>query len=637
MTPSPEARTGEPLIGVEDIPPPQWALDRAPAQARGRRSLKPFVSAIVIVARLAWAASPVLVTTAFGLQALSGVVTAFGLLATADVFTSLLEQGPTPQRVIDSLPAIALFALALAVRSVLDTATAVAEAALGPRVSRAADDEVTAAVIGVDLLAFEDADFRELARQGGQNGVRSIGVAVREITGLTAALISMLSALLTVGILSPWLVPVLLLAAIADGVASAWVARLRYAHFLGAVTREIRRSVIAEAATDREFALERHALTLQEPLLAEYRRVSVQLMREEIRLEHRAARVLFVGRAVAGTGTAVAYVLLGALIYLGAMELALAGTAVLAMRTSSGALATTMRGVNAVYENSFYIGLYKRLLTDAVLLTSVPAPDDTAGPPQEIRLDGVCFTYPEGERASLSDVTMTVRRGQTIALVGQNGSGKSTLGKLLVGLYPPTLGTVSWDGRDLADLDSRSVHEQIAVVAQSPAAWPMSARHNVQVGRLDRHDPGDEGWASALDRSGARQVIASLRHGASTMLSKQFAQGQDLSLGQWQRLAIARALYRQAPVLLMDEPTSALDPHAETRVFEELRRAESRTGRISVVVTHRLANARFADEIYVLDQGRIVQRGSHDELVAQEGLYRSMYETQSAAFLPITT
>ena len=596
-------------------------------------------TAIGVVMRLAWSTSPGLSTLAGVVHLVSGFVTVFGLLATAQVFTALLQQGPTPGRVIDSLPGIALLVASYAVRSLLDTAIAAAEAALRPRVSRAADDRVTEAVIGVELLAFEDADFRELVRQGGRNGLRSIGATLGEITRLVAAIVSMLAALVTVCLLNAWLAPVLLLAALAQGWATGRVARLRYRNFLDTVPRLIRKAVIEEAATHRRLALERHALTLQDRLLADYRRTALSLMRDEIRLEHRSNWVRFTGRAAAGVGTALAYLVLGFLLYTGTMELALAGTAVLAMRTASGALSTTMRAVSAMYEYSFYIDFYNQLLSDAARRTPAVSAVTVTGNPQEILVDRVSFTYPGQDRPALQDVTLTLHRGEVIALVGENGSGKTTLGKILTGLYPPSRGTVYWDGIDLATADPNSVHAQIAVVAQHPAEWPMTARRNIISGRLDRQDPARAAWHHALHQSGADEVLASLPQGADTVLSRHFADGQDLSGGQWQRLGIARALYRDAAVLLVDEPTSALDAKAESQVFNGLRSASStgtgKASRTTIVVTHRLANARTADRIVVLGQGRIVEQGTHDELIARAGLYRELYEIQANSYQPV--
>ncbi len=624
-----------PLIGVENLKMPEWArVDERVADAGFGQAVRALPAAIAVVLRLAWRTSPRLTLLAGFVHVVSGCVTAFGLLATANVFTALLEQGPTPARVLQSLPAIAVVMGSYAARALLDAAVAAVEGALRPRVTAAADDAVTAAVVRVGLIAFEDADFRELARQGARFGVRSIETSLRRVADLTSSAISLAAAMLTAGLLNPWLAPVLLLAAAADGFAAARIAKLNYRHFIDTVGRNIRKSVVEEVATWRSMALERHALTLQEPLLGEYRRISRSLTREEVRLAHRSNLVRTTGRAAAGFGTALAYLVLGWLLYSGGMELALAGTAVLAMRTASTALSDTMRAVNSLYEDSFYIGFYNQLLVESVKRQPPPTALSAPADPAEIRLENVTFTYPGRETPALRDISLTIRRGEVVALVGENGSGKTTLGKLLTGLYPPNEGVVRWDDVDLAHADPASVHANIAVIAQEPAEWPMTAANNITVGRLGRADPDSRAWREAVDYSGADEVIESLPAKENTVLSKKFDEGHDLSGGQWQRMGIARGIYRDASILVADEPTAALDARAEARVFAGLQHAStSHDGRrTTVLVTHRLANIRSADRILVLEKGRLIEQGTHEELIGAGGVYHELYEIQARAY-----
>lgn len=627
------------LIGVEDIPLPKWAAaDAAVANATLRQAVRSLPEAIRIVLRLAWQESPRLTLLAGLVHLLSGCVTAAGLLATADVFFALLADRPTPDRIAASLPAIAIVVVSYATRALLDTAVAAVEASLRPRVVRAADDAITAAVVGVDLLAHEDAEFRELARQGARRGVESMDTSLRQIADLISAGIAVLAAMVTTGFLNPWLPPMLLLAAIADGIAAVRIARLNYQHFIATLTRHFRHDAIEEAATRRELALERHALCLQDRLLSEFRAVVNSLMRCDIRLAHRSNMVRLAGRAAAGIGSGLAYVVLGTLLYVGQLELALAGTAVLAMRAAGSALGEAMRAVTYLYEDSFRLGYYTQLLEQAAerqgRRDGVTAPDD----PAEIRLTDVSFTYPGQPEPALADINLTLRRGEVVALVGENGSGKSTLGKLITGLYPPTTGTVHWDNVDLAATDLRTVHDQIAIIAQNPAEWPMTARHNVIVGRLNRHDPDRAGWTHAINASGADEVIDGLPQGENTLLSRHFEGGRDLSGGQWQRLGVARGIFRAAHVLVADEPTAALDAKAEARVFDSLQSASltttgDLTRRTTVLVTHRLANVAHADRIIVLERGRIVECGTHAELLNTGGAYATLYDLQSRRYI----
>ncbi|MEV0680014.1 ABC transporter ATP-binding protein [Actinosynnema sp. NPDC050436] len=617
------------LIGVEGIATPKWARrgQRAASVSLGT-ALRSLPAAARVVLRLAWRTSPRLTLLAGAVHVLSGCVTAFGLLATADVFSALLRDGPTPDRVAASLPALAVVVGSYAARALLDAAVTAVESSLRPRVTRAANDEVTAVLVRAELLAFEDADFRELARQGGRQGVRGLESSLRYLAALMSSAITMVAAVVTVGVLNPWLAPALLLAASANAWAAARMSKLRYDHFIDSVTRNLRKSVVEEVATHREFALERHALTLQERLLAEHRRIADSLVDDEVRMAHRTNLVRLTGRALAGLGTGVAYGVLVLLLHTGGMELALAGTALLAMRTGFSSLSATTGAVNSLYEDSFYIDFYRKLLDEGAQRaqgsSSVLPPED----PELITLTDVTFTYPGKETPALDGITLSVRRGEVIALVGENGSGKTTLGKVLTGLYPVGAGTVRWDGVDLAEADKTAVHSAIAVIAQDPAQWPMTARRNVTVGRLERDD--EQAWQDAVTKSGADEVLESLPAGADTVLSRRFNDGQDLSGGQWQRMGIARGMYRDAAVLIADEPTAALDAKAEARVFEGLRQATAR--RTTILVTHRLANIRNADRIVLLDRGRIVEQGTHDELMSLRGHYFELFELQASAY-----
>ncbi|HEY3606500.1 MAG TPA: ABC transporter ATP-binding protein [Pseudonocardiaceae bacterium] len=628
-----------PLIGVENLEPPKWAsVDAQVAAASVWRTVRSLPATVGVVVGLAWRTSRVLTVLAGVVHFASGCATAFGLFATANVFTSLLTVGPTPHRVIAALPAIGLVVVSYAVRALLDGAVSAVEGTLRPHVRRAAQDSVNEAVAGVELIAWEDSDFRELARQGGRHGVQAIDTGVRYIAEIASSLISLTAAMATAGFLNPWLAPVLLLAALANAWAAMRAAKQGYASFLSLVARQLRLDVIENVMVARDVAVERHALVLQGTLLSEHRRIAADITAESVRLAYRQNTTRMIGRALAGTGAAAAYLVLGVLLFTRAMPLPLGGTAVVAMRQASSALSNTMRAINSLYEESFYIGFYQQLLIQARQRrrthTGISAPTN----PDTIQVESVSFTYPGQDSPTLRDIDLTVRRGEVIALVGQNGSGKTTLAKLLVGLYTPTAGTVRWNDVDLADVDADTVHAQVAIIAQEPARWPMTAAHNIRIGRLRHDDTVEDRWRVALRDSGADEVLATLPHGQDTILSKQFTNGSDLSGGQWQRMGVARGIYRDAAVLVADEPTAALDAKAEARVFDGLHHASRTTNggdrptRTTILITHRLANIRHADRIIVLDRGRIVEHGAHDDLITAGGIYRELFDIQASAY-----
>jgi ATP-binding cassette, subfamily B, bacterial len=631
-----------PLIGIDGVAPPKWAAaDRKAAAASWWQTVRSVPAAVATVVGLAWRVSTGWTIVAGAVQLLAGCVTAFGLLATANVLSELLAQGPTPQRVVASLPAIALVVASYAVKALLDSVVSLVQGVLTPRVEQAARDRMHEAVLGVPAAAFDDSDFQELVRQGGQQGVRAIRRSVQAVADLLASLVSLAAAMVTVAVLSPWLLPALAIAAVADAWAAMRAAKLGYESFLKMIARDRQSWVVGDLITEREAAVEIRAFTTQPVLLREHRRIAEQLTAEAIRVERRQTMVQLSGRTIAGLGTGLAYIVLGWLLYAQEMPLALAGAAVVAMRTASNALNNTVYGVNRLYEDSFYIDLYQTLLDDAQArhrpLTNHAAPTN----PAVIRLENVSYTYPGQDTPAVRGVSLTLRRGEVLALVGENGSGKSTLGRLITGLYQPDEGRVLWDGVDLAAADAHTVHSQISVITQEPLRWPITAADNVRIGRLDRDARDGTLWRLSARTSGADEVIDTLPRKENTILSCLFEEGRDLSGGQWQRLSVARGSYRDAAVLVADEPTAALDARAEARVFGALHAASGagdgeRASRTTVLVTHRLANVRSADRIVVLDRGRIIEEGTHDELMALGGTYAELYSLQASAYHPVT-
>ncbi len=253
-----------------------------------------------------------------------------------------------------------------------------------------------------------------------------------------------------------------------------------------------------------------------------------------------------------------------------------------------------------------------------------------------IRLDHVSFNYPGTDALVLDDINLDIAAGTTLAVVGENGVGKTSLVKLLCGFYQPTSGRIMVDGHDLADLDLQSWREHISVCFQDFARLETLARETVGVGWLQHID--DHGVVStAIDQGDASAVVASLPLGIDTPLGRTYWDGHELSGGQWQRFALARMMMRPQPVLLiLDEPTSALDAPAEHALFERYtsasRTASTTTGCITLLISHRFSTVRMADEIVVVDQGRIVERGTHQELVALGGTYAQMYDIQAKAY-----
>jgi ATP-binding cassette subfamily B protein len=253
-----------------------------------------------------------------------------------------------------------------------------------------------------------------------------------------------------------------------------------------------------------------------------------------------------------------------------------------------------------------------------------------------ITFHGVGFRYPASEVDVLSDVNLTLPAGSTVAIVGDNGAGKTTLVKLLCRFYEPTAGTITVDGIVLGDLDPAAWRLRTAAAFQDFATFHFTAQESVGVGDLGRITDADA-VMTALQRAQATDVLDSLPSGLGTQLGRQFDDGMELSVGQWQKLALSRALMRDEPLLLLlDEPTASLDAQTEHALFERYsqgaRRAASDTGAITVLVSHRFSTVRMADTIIVVDGGRVAEMGSHEQLMAAGGTYAELYEIQARAY-----
>jgi ATP-binding cassette subfamily B protein len=244
---------------------------------------------------------------------------------------------------------------------------------------------------------------------------------------------------------------------------------------------------------------------------------------------------------------------------------------------------------------------------------------------QGVVVDGVDFTYPGCEQEVLHEIDMRIEPGQVVALVGANGSGKTSLIKLLTRLYDPSRGRIMVDGHDIREFDLEAYRRLFSVIFQDFARYADTARQNIRFGDIQAQ-PHDPGVQRAAGLAGADAFIRALPSGYDTVLSRMFQGGQEISVGQWQKIALARAFMSGSRVIILDEPTSALDPNSEFELFENFK--ERIGDRAALVISHRLSTIRMADYIYVLNEGKIVEQGRHDQLMALEGIYHEAFSKQ---------
>ncbi|GLZ14576.1 multidrug ABC transporter permease [Actinomadura sp. NBRC 104425] len=602
---------------------------------------------IAQVMALAWRANKRDLIVTVVLNVVAGLFTAFGLLATTGVLTALFAAGPTPDRVRSAAPALLLVGGAVTLRGAFAVAAQWAQARLRPQVEQIVELRLYEVTTGIDLTAFDDADFQDHLHRARLRGVDSAPSMVDNAVDLFTAAVGVAAAAGALGVLHPVLLPLLLLTALPEGWAAVRAARQGYLTQLSLVEARRRSWIITELMTERVHAAEVRSFNLRGFLLRRYGVLADHIRAVLLSLARRQTMTRVWGDMLKGLTTALMYTALGVLLWQGVMPLAVAGTAVLAIRTGQNSLINLVYALNRCYEDGLYFGDYvsfcqvagARLPTGTAAEADAPgASNGTSGTVatlrafREIRAEAVTFTYPGGDTPSLREVSVRLRRGEIVALVGENGSGKTTLAKILAGLYTPQGGEVRWDGVRVSDVDPDDLRRAIAVVAQDHTHWPMTAADNIALGDDPDSGPVRRAVEEAAAESGADEVIAKLPHGLATLLDKRFVDGCELSGGQWQRLAAARGFYRDAPLLICDEPTAALDARAEHRLFEQIRHHAAARGRTVLLITHRLASVRHADRIYVLDGGRVIEEGDHEHLMSLGGLYAELYELQASAY-----
>ncbi len=357
-----------------------------------------------------------------------------------------------------------------------------------------------------------------------------------------------------------------------------------------------------------------------------YRRLYDHKIAELRRVSRRSAAYSILSGLALG-GVVVSLLLLVVWLTLsGTVTLAEAGIAVAGVGVIGARLAGAGFAVSALSEGALFLEDYLEFLK----VQPVPALSDENGPVAaftRMEAENLVFTYPTGAEPTIKGVSLTLQAGEVVALVGENGSGKTTLAKLLACLYTPQEGAVHWDGKVV---DKQTVRGQIAVIFQDFLRYHVTARENIGLGRWETMDD-EAAIERAAMQAGCHNLLAQLEKGYDTWLGPEFEGGTDLSIGQWQRIALARAFFRDAPFIILDEPTAALDARAEHELFRLI--GTLLAGRTVLLISHRFSSVRSADRIYVMHEGKIVETGTHHELMALGGRYAELFTLQAAAYL----
>ncbi len=396
--------------------------------------------------------------------------------------------------------------------------------------------------------------------------------------------------------------------------------------------------LISDLLVSNEAAAEIRVHGIGAFLLQHFRLMAEDSEQEQARLARLAARTGLIAACCTGLAMLITFGSLGWLLWTGVMALSVGGTAVIAIRTGSNALDNLVRQVNFMYEEALFVGDLDRISAEATE-RAIPA----GGAPlpeciESVRFKNVTFTYPGDDQPALRGLDLTIPAGKIVALVGRNGCGKTTTSKLLAGLYLPDDGHVLLGGVSTAEADRHALFSRVALVSQDYYRWPFTARANITIGRPEA--PITDDWLDdAVQYADAHPIIDDMPRGLDTLLARGYKGGHNLSGGQWQKLAIARARYRAGDILVVDEPTTSLDAESEQDVFNKIRDLAA-TGQTIVLITHRLHSVRHADLIYYLDDRQVTEYGSFADLmdpdVTPAGRFRASYDLQRRQFQPDT-
>jgi ATP-binding cassette subfamily B protein len=497
---------------------------------------------------------------------------------------------------------------------------------LSEQVARHTMDEVLDVATEVELEAYEGAEFHDqLQRARLAAGTQSSAVVFGLVTIITTLVVTVGVVVVLVTV-APVLVPIAVVGYLPIALVNVRNNRARYELEVEQTELLRNRSYLEFVMTDRVEAKEVRAYEAAPTLRrwhAELWDTRMAQLRSLVR--HRLTLTTigsFVTTAVLIATLSIALILAGR----GSITIGDAAVAIVGLQQLSSRLQAAGTAFGGVHEGLTFLRDFESFRAALPVIrerrpTAVPP-----APPTVLSVTDVGYRYPGATEDAVRSVSFELRRGQVMAVVGANGSGKTTLAKVVCDLLPPTRGSIRWDGVDLAACDPSLVRAQIAPVFQDFARYMVTIRRVIGLGDTSRLD--DEGaiWTAAR-QVGMADVIESLPRQLDTRLGKAFADGTDLSIGQWQRLAIARALFRDAPVVLLDEPSASLDPRAEADLFDLLHALCD--DRIVIFISHRFATVRSADVVLVLDQGEVVEMGSHDELMAAAGLYHDLFNLQA--------
>jgi ATP-binding cassette subfamily B protein len=482
----------------------------------------------------------------------------------------------------------------------------------------------------LDLSHFENAQFYDKLENARREAGFRPGQMVNQLFGLLRSAVTLVSVIGVLASLSWWLVLLVVAVSIPSLIYQTKYSGQFFALLTGRAPAQRQLNYLGYLLTTDSPVKELRIFGLHRNLLERYRTIFARFYRENRSLTIKRSVSQFALGALATVVTGITYVYVVLRVIAGAITVGGLTLYYQAFQQSQSQVSNILSGIGSLYENSLFLSNLFSFLAFAPEMPVRPDPLPVPDPIREgIALEHVSFKYPGTERWVLRDVSFTIRPGETMALVGANGAGKTTLVKLLSRLYDPTEGRITVDGVDLKDLDPQAWRAHVGVIFQDYVKYQLTARENVGFGRIEALD--DEGRIErAAIEAGAGEVIESLPQGYDTPLGRWFQDGQELSIGQWQKVALARAFMRDADLLILDEPTASLDVRSEYEVFRAF--DELTEGKMAVLISHRFSTVRMANRIVVIEDGTVIEDGSHDELLLKGGRYAELFDLQAASY-----
>ncbi len=598
------------------------------------RNLWPFLAMV-------WATSPSLTSTTILLRlirALLPVATLYiGKLIIDDVvmLVQLPDKPATLQQWLDSghlnklgLLLAAEFTVAV-LADILGRIVTFLDGLLAERVSTSSSVRLMEHAATLDLEDFEDAEFQDqLERARRQTSGRM--TLMSQLFSQAQDLVTVASLAAGLIVFAPWLIVLLLVALVPAFLGEAHFNAQSYSLDFGRTPERRELDYVRQTAASVETAKEVKIFGLNDFLIDRYRRLAASFYDANRRLALRRAGWGGLFTTIGTIGYYFAYAYIAWRTLTGEFSVGdltfLAGS----FRRLRTLLESLLSGFSSVAGQALYLD---DLFSFFAVRPEIHSPADPLPFPRPIRdgfvFEDVGFIYPGAERWAVRHLSFTLKAGEVVALVGENGAGKTTLVKLLTRLYDPDEGRILLDGRDLRDYGLDELRGSMGVIFQDFVRYNLPAGDNIAVGRIAAR-ADHERIARAANRSQADEVIARLAGGYDQMIGKRFKNGVELSGGEWQKIAIARAYMREAEVLILDEPTAALDARAEYEVFRRFK--ELSAGKTAVLISHRFSSVRMADRILVLADGKVEAQGTHEELVAQQGRYAELFELQAAGY-----